>query len=210
MSHDHLPGAPWGGPHMPLIYMVRHGRIADDPATEHDPELGETGWAQAEAVALELSRRIAAPLPILSSPLRRCRETAAPLAHLWRAGVTVEPRVIEVPSPRSEEVPREVWLKRMLASSWAEAAQQGAALQPGYDGVLARWREDVRQALLDCRQDCVIFSHYVPINVLAGTALGSECIVNFRPANASVTLFRVESGQFQLLQRGHEADTRVA
>ena len=46
-----------------------------------DPGLDALGHSQAEAVAQKLASL--GPLPILSSPLRRTRETAAPLAKLW-------------------------------------------------------------------------------------------------------------------------------
>ncbi|MBV8062874.1 MAG: histidine phosphatase family protein, partial [Nevskia sp.] len=86
---------------MPLIYLVRHGRVSDTPQDPRDPELDAAGHAQAEAVAQDLLRRLPQPLPILCSPLRRCRETAAPLATAWNIAPDIEPRVIEVPSPHS-------------------------------------------------------------------------------------------------------------
>jgi broad specificity phosphatase PhoE len=194
---------------MPIIYLVRHGRIADQPADSHNPELGAAGQAQAQAVAQALQERLPGPLPILSSPLRRCRETAAPLAGIWQAQPAIEPRVIEVPSPQAPGVRREAWLEQALHWSWPQAEQHGSTLQPGYDQMLRAWRRGVVEAVLACRSDTVIFSHFVPINVLAGAALGLDRITCFRPDNASVTVFETSGETIRLLERGREKTTQV-
>ena len=61
---------------MPL-YLIRHGKPAAAWGDDDDPGLDETGRAQAKAVAETLmalpeSKR---PRSVVSSPLRRCRET---------------------------------------------------------------------------------------------------------------------------------------
>ncbi|MBV9044707.1 MAG: histidine phosphatase family protein, partial [Alphaproteobacteria bacterium] len=66
---------------MARIYMVRHGKAAAGFGEDMDPGLDATGKAQAEAVAQKLAPL--GPLAILSSPLKRAQETAAPLAALW-------------------------------------------------------------------------------------------------------------------------------
>lgn len=186
---------------MPLLYLIRHGRVADDSAAPEDPELGAQGLEQARAVARELQARLARPLPILTSPMRRCRETAAPLAELWQAQPMVEPRVIEVPSPPGEA--RQPWLKRALTATWAELEREEQGRQ------LADWRTGVREAVLACREDTVIFSHYVPINHIVGLALRREQVVCFRPDNASVTVIETGAGGIRLVELGHEMTTRV-
>jgi broad specificity phosphatase PhoE len=184
---------------MPLLYLVRHGRVADDSATPDDPELGEQGLEQARAVARELSARLPRPLPILTSPMRRCRETAAPLTQLWQTQPVVEPRVIEVPSPPG--VARQAWLKLALTSSWTELEPQNPQL--------ANWRMAVREAVLACRHDTVIFCHYVPINALVGLATQRDRVVCFKPDNASVTVIETEGEQLRLVELGREVTTRV-
>ena len=186
---------------MPLLYLIRHGCVADDSATPDDPELGAAGLEQARAVARDLRARLPQPLPILTSPMRRCRETAAPLAELWQLQPRVEPRMIEVPSPPG--VARQAWLKQALASTWPVLEEQDPARR------LANWREAVREAVLACRQDSVIFSHYVPINVIVGMALQRDRVVCFRPDNASVTVIETGPGGIRLVEQGREMATRV-
>ncbi|MFI4981114.1 MAG: histidine phosphatase family protein [Nevskiales bacterium] len=188
---------------MPLIYLVRHGRIADVPANPLDPELGEQGLEQARTAARELQARLPHPLPILTSPMRRCRQTAAPLAELWQTVPVVEPRVIEVPAPRQPGLQREQWLKRLLAADWTQADE-------GDNGaVVAAWRQGVREAILACAGDTVIFTHFVPINVIAGLALGQDSVCCFRPDNGSVTVVEVSADGVRLVERGREVQTRV-
>ena len=70
---------------MTRIHLVRHGRAAAGWDVDRDPGLDALGAQQAAAVAERLAPL--GPLEILSSPLRRCRETAGPLAAAWAAEV---------------------------------------------------------------------------------------------------------------------------
>ncbi|HZR36743.1 MAG TPA: histidine phosphatase family protein [Nevskia sp.] len=194
---------------MPLVYLVRHGRVTATPHDARDPELDAAGQAQAEAAAQELQRRLPHPLPILCSPLRRCRETAAPLARAWNREPRIEPRVIEVPSPHDPALSRDAWLDRVLGGSWDEAAQSGERHEAGYAQRFARWRSDVAQAVLDCAGDTVIFAHFIPINALAAAALGASRVVSFRPANGSITVFETGGGTIRLVEQGREVASRV-
>lgn len=68
---------------MSKVYMIRHGKPASTWGdADPDPGLDETGHAQARAaadslLALPIEDR---PTAVISSPLRRCRETAQPFA----------------------------------------------------------------------------------------------------------------------------------
>ena len=97
---------------MPTLYVVRHGRVASNPVDPDDPELSAEGQSQAASVAEELRARLPGKLPILTSPLRRCRETAAPLSAVWGVTPIVEPRIAEVPGPPPEALPRAEWLRQ--------------------------------------------------------------------------------------------------
>lgn len=61
---------------MTRVYMVRHGRAAAGWDVDPDPALDELGRTQSLSVASRLSAR--GPLPIISSPLLRCQQTAFP------------------------------------------------------------------------------------------------------------------------------------
>jgi len=177
---------------MARLYLVRHGRAAARFGEAHDPGLDDLGRSQAEAVAQELAPR--GPLPILTSPLRRTRETAARLARLWRGEPVAEEAVAEIPSPTDNLQERVAWLREFMAGSWRNATPS-----------LARWRENVIGALLRVREDSVIFSHYIAINVAIGAATGDDRVVIFSPDNCSVTMFENEGGVLRLIEKGREA-----
>ena len=105
---------------MGKIYMVRHGKAAAGWDGAADPGLDPTGHAQAEAVAQDLTARLASSVAVYTSPLKRCRETAKPLATMWQTQAIVEPRVAEIPSPIEDLVARTEWLRRVMAGSWAD------------------------------------------------------------------------------------------
>lgn len=186
---------------MPKLYLVRHGRAAASFDQHHDPALDAEGVREAAAAAEKLVG-LRTPL-LVTSPMLRCRETAAPLEKLWARTARIEPRVSEIPSPTEDLAARTDWLRNLMAGSWASA--EAAA---GGDLVRA-WREDVLAALLAEPGDAVIFSHFVAINVAVGHALGDDQVVVFRPGNASITELQSDGKRLTLIARGEEAVTAV-
>jgi broad specificity phosphatase PhoE len=178
---------------MTRIYMVRHGRAAAGFGESMDPGLDALGREQAVAASQRLAPL--GPLAILTSPLARARETAAPLGKLWQREPIVEQAVAEIPSPKGMTLEERVaWLRKLMAGSWRDAGHE-----------LAAWREHAIAALAALKDDTVIFSHYVAINVAAGAALGDDRVVVFSPDNCSVTVFDVEDGCLRLVEKGSEA-----
>src|SRR5262245_49540621 len=80
---------------MASLYLVRHGNASStwEPG-DFDPGLSELGRAQAEARAEQLADK--GPLALLSSPLRRARDTAAALERRWKTVATIDPRIGEI------------------------------------------------------------------------------------------------------------------
>lgn len=178
---------------MARIYMVRHGKAEAGFGGAMDPGLDALGRGQAEAVAQTL--KSAGPLPILSSPLARAQQTAAPLAKLWGKTPVIEHAVAEIPSPDMASLEaRAVWLRKLMQGSWRDVNPE-----------LASWREHCIMTVAAIPQDTVIFSHYVAINVLAGAATKDDRVVVFSPDNCSVTVFETDGATLHLVERGHEA-----
>ena len=61
--------------------------------------LGSTNWDASKPSGLVERLAPLGPLPVVTSPLRRCQQTAAPLAAHWQVEVVIEPMVAEIPSP---------------------------------------------------------------------------------------------------------------
>ena len=174
--------------------MVRHGKAATGGGL--DPGLDDLGRQQAQATAAALRGR--GPLPILSSPFARARQTSEPLAAIWGREVAIERRVAEIPFPTKDPTQRASWLALAMAGSWLDLGDE-----------LVAWRD----ALVDCvraqPRDCVIFCHFIAINVAVGAARGDDRVVIFRPDNASVTTFDNTGGALRLIELGREAQTRI-
>jgi broad specificity phosphatase PhoE len=182
---------------MPRLYLVRHGRAAATFAEAADPGLDALGHSQAEAVAEQLAQ--IDPIALLSSPLKRTRETSEPLARRWQRPVPIEPAVAEIPSPSGLGLAeRAEWLRGFMGGSWRDASRE-----------LAQWREEAIAALAAIKDDTVIFTHFILINVAAGAAEGDDRVILFRPDNCSVTILDVDNGRLALVERGREAETKV-
>jgi len=178
---------------MARIYLVRHGKAEAGFGENMDPGLDALGHAQAAAVAERLKGH--GPLNILSSPLRRAQETAAPLAKHWSRTPVIEHAVAEIPSPKGMSLETRVeWLRKVMSGSWRDVTPE-----------LAQWREDCISTVAGLSTDTVIFSHYVAINVLAGGATDDDRVTNFSPENCSVTIFETDGTTLRLMERGSEA-----
>lgn len=181
---------------MARLHLVRHGRATAGWDADRDPGLDAVGLGQAEAVAARFAA--GERLALVSSPLRRARETAAPLERLWADAARIEPAVAEIPSPSADLVARGAWLRAAMEGSWADL---GAEYQA--------WRAAVAAALARLERDCVVFSHFIAINAAVGVAIGDDRLVCFRPDNGSVTTFETEGGILRLIALGDQAGTEV-
>ena len=186
---------------MTLLYLVRHGRAAAGWDVDPDPALDVLGREQAEAAAGELSALGARS--IVSSPLRRCRETAAPLADRWGTDVAIEPRVAEIPSPEGVAMAdRVAWLRPAMAGTWADLGPRYTAYR---DSVVST----VVSLTTSAVEGAVVFSHFIAINAVIGAATDDDRVVIRSLDNASITVVEVAGSSVRLVSGGREADTLI-
>ncbi|CAN5322303.1 histidine phosphatase family protein [soil metagenome] len=182
---------------MSLIHLIRHGQPLSgwgEPGGSPDPGLSPAGMLEAQAAAQALSALPAGERPtrVLTSPLRRCRETAAPFAALLGVDPVVEPAVAEIATPEGvvgED--RAPWLRKAMGGTWGGVE--------GLDG--EAWRAAVVAALLQA-EGAAVFTHFVAINAAVTAALRSPDVLAFKPAPGSVTTLRVQDGGLHLLKLG--------
>ena len=186
---------------MTRVYMVRHGRAVAGWNVDPDPALDELGRSQSLTAASRLSSL--GPLPVLSSPLLRCQQTAFPLATAWKTDIIVEPKVGEIPSPEGYAVEeRGEWLREAMSGSWTQIAERSGARY-------AQYRNEIAARIASIQEDTVIFSHFVAINAVIGVATANDAVMIARLDNCSVTTFDVTGGVLTLVETGGEADTLI-
>ncbi|HEY5859035.1 MAG TPA: histidine phosphatase family protein [Actinomycetota bacterium] len=182
---------------MTRLFLVRHGRAAAGWDDDADPGLDDIGRRQATRVAARLAP--AGPLDIWTSPLRRCRETASPLAATWGTAPIVQNAVAEIPSPEGIEMGARVpWLRAAMAGRWGELGERYTSFR---DGAAAQ--------MLTATRDTVVFSLFVAINAVIGAALGDDRLVIRSLDNCSVTIIDITDGRLVLVEGGEEADTLI-
>lgn len=188
---------------MARLYLIRHGRpSATWGGHDDDPGLDEAGQAQARAARDWLLSRPEAERPrlVVSSPLRRCRETAEPTADALGVPVEIDPVVGEIPTPKAlTAAARPEWLRQAFQGTWT--AIDG---DMDYDA----WRTDI-VASLARRANTAVFSHYVAINAAVSRLLGVDQVLAFRPDHASITVLETDGGAVRLVEKGAEAATGV-
>lgn len=188
---------------MSRLYLIRHGKPASVwGEADDDPGLDELGLSQARGardavLALPQAFR---PIRVVSSPLRRCRETATPLAEALGVQVEVDPTVGEIPTPRDVvATDRSAWLRKAFGGLWREI--EGDL---DYDA----WRRAVAASLV-ARGATAVFSHFVAINAVLSTLADDERVLGFRPDHASISVLETDGRSLTLIAKGREASTGV-
>lgn len=188
---------------MSRVYMIRHGKpSATWGDSDEDPGLDEVGLAQARAAAESLLALPEAhrPTKVVSSPLRRCRETAQPFADALGVTVVIDPNVGEIPTPRAlSHDERGPWLRGAFGGLWGQI--EGDL---DYDA----WRRGVAETVRGYA-GAAVFSHYVAINAAVSTALDDDRVMGFRPDHCSIQTFEAAPDGLVLIEKGREAATSV-
>jgi broad specificity phosphatase PhoE/ribonuclease HI len=182
------------------LVLLRHGE------TEHtvelrfsgrggaDPGLVEAGWAQARAAGAAVAAGSSDVAAVVTSPLRRTRETAEAVAEVLGAPVEVEPDLAEcafgewdgltyaqVHERWPEELRRWLWSTDVAPPGGESLAQVERRVSRSRDAVLAR----------HVRRRVVVVSHVTPVNLLVRMALDAPMTAVFRMALAPASLSEV-------------------
>ena len=180
---------------MTRFYLVRNGRTEDGAGFSENPRLDEVGRVQAEAVASLLGS-----LPrmlILTSPQKRALESAKPLADRWLINPVVDESVTLMPLPNMQPSGVFAWLTTFMKGTWHDAPVEQA-----------QWRQQCLEKLIQLKEDTVVFSHFVVVNMFAGAALSDDRVTVFQPDNGSITIIEIMDGKLSLVERGRQASTR--
>jgi broad specificity phosphatase PhoE len=188
---------------MNIVHVIRHGRPASTwGGADEDPGLDEAGLLQAKAVADEILGLPEGERPraVVSSPLRRCRETAAPLAEALGVEIVIDPRVGEIPTPAALSVEeRPAWLRAAFGGRWDE-------IEGDLD--YTTWTRSVAAALSE-HVGAAVFSHFVALNGAVSVATGRPEVMAFRPDHCSRTVFEIDGDRLILIAKGREAQSQV-
>ena len=181
---------------MTRLLLVRHAHPSAN--WDRDVDAGLDGLGNGQARALVDTLAPSGRLPIVTSPLRRTRETAVPLAEHWGLTPRVEEAVGEIPSPVEHLAARGAWLREVLDGRWSDAGPE-----------LHRWRAALLDALRAIEVPTVVVTHYVAINTAVGAAAGDDRLITFSPGHTSITELAVEDGALRVVTLGDEATTTV-
>jgi broad specificity phosphatase PhoE len=179
------------------FFLVRHGEAAASWGQASDPGLSELGLQQAERAAKALLHRLPVDSQLVSSPLTRARQTAAPLATLLDQPVQLMDVFREIPAPVPNPQ-RQSWLREFMQQRWPEQPEE-----------LRGWREEALQQLLALRRPAAVFTHFMVINAIVGQLLGREETLCFYPDNASITHLRCTGASLEVVALGDEMQTVV-
>ncbi|MFE2168849.1 bifunctional RNase H/acid phosphatase [Streptomyces sp. NPDC059447] len=197
------PATPGWGPDMgaPATFvLLRHGETALTPQKRFsgsggsDPELSEAGRRQAAAVAEALAAR-GTIQTVVSSPLRRCRETAQAVATRLGLTVTVEDGLREVDFGAWEGLTFAEVQERFPDDLQAWLDSPKAAPTGGGESFMAATRRisATRDRLLAAHagRTVLLVTHVTPVKILVRLALGAPPEALFRMELSAASLSAV-------------------
>ena len=172
------------------LILIRHAlplRVETADGSPADPQLSERGREQAQRLAGWLgSERIDA---LYTSPLRRARETAAPLEQALGLEPRVEPGIREFDAEASTYIPMEE-LKQTDPERWKALVTSGFYL----DGAVDTFRSEVVSSLERVVREhsgarVAVVCHGGVINAWVSHVLGLERLFLFEPDYTSLSRF---------------------
>ncbi|WP_411757636.1 bifunctional RNase H/acid phosphatase [Streptomyces venezuelae] len=197
------PGVGWAAPDLgtPATFvLLRHGETALTPEKRFsgsggtDPELSPAGRRQAEAVATALAAR-GTIQAVVTSPLRRCRETAQAVADRLGLPVTVENGLRETDFGAWEGLTFAEVKDRYPADLQAWLDSPKAAPTGGGESFsqVTRRVSAARDRLLAAHagRTVLLVSHVTPVKTLVRLALGAPPESLFRMELAAASLSAV-------------------
>ncbi len=174
-----------------MIFLIRHGEAAAAWGAAPDPGLSALGAKQARAAAESLDSQGANNA--VTSPMRRCRETAQAFETLKRLDAPIVSAVSEVETP-AEVDDRPAWLRGIMAGTWADAGD-----------ALTAWRHTATEAVSALPDGTAIFSHFVAINAIVSALTNRDEVLVFKPAHCSITLLERGGDGLRVAKLGDEA-----
>jgi len=196
------------------LIIIRHGlplRVEKKDNTPADPELSKTGVEKAKKLGQWLkNEQIDA---IYSSPMKRAKMTAQPLAELKGIEIKIDPGLAEFDEKSSSYVPMED-LRETDYDLWKELVTGG--FEAIYD--LESFREKVLESIDKIVSEnkgrrVAVVCHGGLINTYAAHVLGIDKHLFFAPEYTSINRFLVSSTGLKsivsLNESGHLRDDVV-
>lgn len=199
------------------LILVRHGEPvaarAEPGARGADPELSPRGRTQASAVGWWVANAVArdAVAEIVTSPMRRARETAAPAADALGLTPVVDDDLVEFDAGRAEYRPEHErrdsgdpdWQRLVdgYLPGWVDAAAFTARVGAAVDRIVARH---------EGRSSVLVVCHAGVVNTVLAAELGTDRALPFPLQHAGLTRLLVSrDGRRRVLsvnETGHVAD----
>ena len=197
-----------------MLILVRHGRTSANAAGllqgRVDNELDDVGAQQADQIASAMSRTDLRPDRIVSSPLRRARQTAEATARLTGLKVSIDERWAELDYGEWDGLP----ISEVRVPEWRRWRADIGFAPPGGES-LGQLNDRVgaacdELAAVAAGRNVAVFTHVSPIKSAVRWALGTsdEISWHLHVSQAQITSIGFRESQPRLVSYNDTAHLR--
>jgi probable phosphoglycerate mutase len=180
------------------IILIRHGEAAASWSKDPDPGLSDNGHEQAESLLIRHCYQDLSGYQFISSPKLRAIETSNFLAKKFSKDVKTNSTYSEIPSTGILMKDKMEWLGSISSMPIEDLPLEVAA-----------WRKEIITSLLSIKNNTIIFSHFMVMNVLASYANGEQRLLSFYPDYTSFIKIVLRNGSIYSIEFDKEKKTKI-
>tara|TARA_B100000029_G_scaffold516695_1_gene632826 strand:- start:9062 stop:9625 length:564 start_codon:yes stop_codon:yes gene_type:complete len=180
------------------IYLIRHGETQYAWDQDNDSPLSSDGCLQSEELIEKLNNDDLTSFDLISSPKKRARQSAAPLSKFLDKAVVINDVYVEIPFSGIKQEQKNEWLNNIMHMNIAKLPKE-----------IKAWRNNILNEIKDSKQNKIIFTHFMVINVIAGDYYKNKSLLYFYPDYLSITKITLSNNTIIDLKLGYRKKTQI-
>ena len=180
------------------ITLIRHGEAAGSWSENLDPGLSVNGIDQAKSLSLDNTNDYLKDYDFISSPRLRAIETSHFLARKFNKKVKINDIFDEIPSEGIKLEDKIDWLKKISSMPFKDLPNS-----------VIDWQERIIKEILSFKQNSVIFSHFMVMNIVFGYINSSSKLLSFYPDYTSSIKVTLKDNEITSYQIDKEKKTKI-
>ena len=180
------------------IIFVRHAEADGSWGNLSDPSLSDNGYLQSTNLLKHKELQNLEDFSFVSSPKSRAIETAKPLAKKFDKKLNIDDVFIEIPSKDITQNQKQEWLKKIIKTK-----------RDKLPNIIKSWSNKIYFKSKSYKENTIIFTHFMVINVLLSKLAKKNTIMYFYPNYTSVIKIWIKDNEFKYFSTEDSEKTSI-